>query len=659
METYELLFMTMKNKKKNDTDTVSQPLVAIDYAKRSKLMVAVFAIVVWGLLAFYEPALLKRIEELSLFVFDETFWNSSMNVPAGLLGYIGCFLMQFFYYPVLGAAIYVALLVLVYFLVKKIFTIPDRWSSLAMIPSVLLLATNTQLGYWIFYIKHPGYYYVTLLGVIVILLSVWLYRLFEFSKEGSWLFGVARRRLHYLFAPLFLFFGFPLFGVYASAASLCMAVISVAASFKREGKVGIVISSLFATVVLFMVVAVPLVWHESYQMISQDYVHAAGLPAYHWVLTDDDHFNRGLMREWLPFILLFATLFLFSLFGGSVPSEGEADLRYKTTNYVILMLMILFACLYWYNDNNFRIENKQNFAMWEGDWRNAADYARDADVPTRQIVMNKNIALLYLGRAGEEMFTYPDGSSDIDSPVKVHLTQTGGKMSYYNYGNFNYCYRWCVEDAVEYGWKVEYLKHSVRCMLLSGEYKLARRYINILKHTLFHSAWAERYEEFLDNPARISKEPEFKIPLQMYSSYTDILDVDDSFVEVYLMKKLSKFTPELPAPIYAEAQLMAVLTRKDAKMFWPALSRYFSTHKLKRLPLHYQEALLLFSNLNSSVDVSNIPIDKAVRMRFNAFMQRSKQYAGMSEEEMAQYFTEDFGNTYWYFYFFVRKIKSN
>ena len=31
----------------------------------------------------------------------------------------------------------------------------------------------------------------------------------------------------------------------------------------------------------------------------------------------------------------------------------------------------------------------------------------------------------------------------------------------------------------------------------------------------------------------------------------------------------------------------------------------------------------------------------------------------MKEAEMAPYFKEDYGDTYFYFYFFVRKIKTN
>jgi hypothetical protein len=99
----------------------------------------------------------------------------------------------------------------------------------------------------------------------------------------------------------------------------------------------------------------------------------------------------------------------------------------KKTEYIVTASVALYAVLllwiFWYNDTNFRIENKQNNAMWKCEWRKVADYAKDVDTPTRQIVMNKNIALFKLGVAGNEMFSYPDGSKD-----NAHTQRAGAEL---------------------------------------------------------------------------------------------------------------------------------------------------------------------------------------------------------------------------------------
>lgn len=604
-----------------------------------------FCAVVWLMLSFYEYALLARVDARSLFLFDELFFWNSVKVPAGFLGYVGCFLTQFFYYPPLGAAIFVALLAVVFFLVRKAFRIPSRWAMLAMLPLFFLLATDTQLGYWIYYIKFPGFWYVPVLGTIAALSAIWL-------------FNKASYKLHIPVIVLWTLFGYPLFGFYALFSAVCMAVISCSMALRNGNRMRIVFDGVaVAVVALALFIEVPLFWYEYYSSTALEFVHTAGLPTYHWDITAD-HFIGSIILYWIPYLLLFVSMLIFSAIYNMLPSKGEADKRYMAVNGAVLAAALLFAWCYWYDDTNFRIENKQDLAMWNGEWRDVADYARDTDEPSRQIVMNKNIALLNLGTAGDEMFKYPDGSALIDAPMKVHLNNTGGIMSYYCYGKFNFAYRWCVENAVEFGWKAEYLKHAVRSMLLQGEYKIAERYINILRHTLFHKEWAEHYSRFLDNPDAVAKEKEFVLPLQM-CIYPDFLDVDESFIEAYLIKSLSSSNFAENSFAYGEAALMATLIRKDSKLFWLNLSRYLHKRQLKRLPIHYQEAVVLFQNLDRSVDASNLPINQAVRLRFDSFMRRSKKYKGQKEEEMAPHFKEDFGDTYWYFYFFVRNIKTN
>lgn len=609
--------------------------------KMAKIMLLVFCVVVWLLLSFYEYSLLKRIDAQSLFLFDNLFFEQSMRTPAGILGYTGSFLTQFFYYPPLGAAIYVLLLALVALLVRKVFQISARWALLALIPCFLLLAINTQLGYWIYYIKFPGYYFVPVLGTIAALSAIWL-------------FNKASYKWHIPVIVLWTLLGYPLFGFYALFSSGCMALLSLSLAVRNGNRMRIIFDGVATVVVATaLIIETPLLWFDCYTSMAVEFIHTAGLPSYHWDITAE-HFSRNIMIYWLPYILLFAFVLLLSV----TYKITSRNVSYKLANVSLLLLMLLFAWHYWYKDTNFSVENKQDMAMWQGEWRKVADYAHETEIPSRQIVMNKNIALLNLGTAGEEMFRYPDGSAEIDAPMAVHLTHTGGIMSYWCYGHFNFAYRWCVENAVEMGWKVEYLKHAVRCMLLQGEFEIAGRYINILKKTLFHKEWACHYEKFLNNPELIASEKEFALPLQL-TKCPDILDVDDSFVEAYLVKSITTGATLELVPEYNEAALMFSLIRKDMKMFWRNLARYFVQRKIKRLPTHYQEAVVLFSNLDRSIDVSQLPIDKSVSIRFKSFMNRTKRYKGMKEAEMAPFFKDDFGNTYWYFYFFVRNIKTN
>ena len=619
------------------------------------LLSPLFFVGLWIFLSTYESALLFRINELSVFLFDDLFFEGMMSKPAGLLHYVSSFLVQFFYYPALGAAIYVALLYAVYRLVVKVFELPREYKLLAMLPVLALLASNTQLGYWIFYLKQPGYWYMALLATLLFLLALWCFKRMNAV-------------LRIIFVVALCFVGYPLLGAYALAMVLLLGICSIAEAIANGKK--IVLPLVTLAVVAVSVYIVPQFFYKCYTSICEEYLYGAGLPITQWVKSfvakaehDTWSYWYNTFTYWIPFLLL-----LVSFVGLCVIVALRAKLSSgKKTECIITASVVLYAVLllwvFWYNDSNFRIENKQNNAMWKCEWRKVADLAKDVDTPTRQIVMNKNIALFKLGVAGNEMFSYPDGSKEIIAPMPVHLTQTGGKMVYFQYGKFNFSYRWCMEDAVEYGWRIEYLKHAVRSMLLSGEYRLAQRYIDILKRTMFYRGWAKEMEAYIANPELIEKTNDFNMPLQL-SCYPDNLGVDESFVEAYLTKEF-KYVPQEATPLFIEVALTSAMIRKDQQAFWYIFDRYLKDCNPVKLPKNYQEALLLFLNLDKGKTVNVAPefidryVSKSVQRRLENFVSKTKKYKGMKEAEMAPYFTDEYGDTYFYFYFFVRKIRTN
>ena len=613
-----------------------------------------FFVGLWIVLSTYESALLFRINELSVFLFDDLFFENMMLKPVGFLHYISSFLVQFFYYPALGAAIYVALLYALYRLVINVFELSGNYHLLAMVPVLALVASNTQLGYWIFYLKQPGYWYMALLATLFFVVALWCFKRMN-------------NVLRIIFVVAWCFVGYPLMGVYALVSALLMGCYSLAYSVAEHKKPLLPLVTLVAAAVA--VYAVPQFYYNCYTTVCSEFLYSVGLPVVQWskafvakVEHDGSSYWYNIIVYWIPYLLLLLSLVALCVVMAMRAKLPAGKMSGNVVAASVALFGIVLVWVFWFSDVNFRIENKQNNAMWEGKWRKVADYARDTTKPTRQIVMNKNIALFKMGVAGNEMFSFPDGSSDIKAPMAVHLTQTGGKMIYFHYGKLNFSYRWCVEDAVEYGWRIEYLKHATRSMLLSGEYRLAQRYIDILKRTMFYRGWAKEMEQFVKNPELIRKERDFSMPLQLLC-YPDALGVDESFVEAYLTKEF-KFVPEDATPLFLEVALTSAMIRKDQKAFWYILERYFKDVQPKKLPRYYQEALLLFLNIDKGNTISVAPnfvdnfVSKSVQRRLETFVARTKKYKGMKEEDMAPYFG-DYSDTYFYFYFFVRKIRTN
>lgn len=83
---------------------------------------------------------------------------------------------------------------------------------------------------------------------------------------------------------------------------------------------------------------------------------------------------------------------------------------------------------------------------------------------------------------------------------------------------------------------------------------------------------------------------------------------------------------------------------------------YARTHD--RLPVHYQEAALLFSALENEVDWHRFAIDPEIAARFERFMTKARQNSNYSEEYNREAFRKDFSDTYWFYYFFINDLKT-
>ena len=234
------------------------------------------------------------------------------------------------------------------------------------------------------------------------------------------------------------------------------------------------------------------------------------------------------------------------------------------------------------------------------------------------------------------------------------MTQVVGRNIYYNYGQLNFCYRWCLEDGVEMGWRVEYLKYMTRCALVNGEYRVARKYLNLLKHTRYYGEWAEKHEKFLNNENALREDKEFA-PIFHLRTYQDKLSSDNGLVEHFLMYAFVNNPSE--DPLYVEQALISALWTKDIQTFWPRFFNYAKQHVGQRMPIHYQEAAYLYGQLEHEVDIRQMPFDKSVVQNYNDFMAMARQFNGVGDDRLRVIMFPRFGKTFYYEYFLIRNQK--
>ena len=602
----------------------------------SVALLAVALILMGVLLLCRESDYLWKVQELNLFLNTKLFFTQQMVVPGGMLTYLGTYFTQYFYHPWQGVAILTLWWVLLMWLTGKTFRIPRQWAVVLLVPVVLLLLSIVTLDYWIYYLKLRGHFFATTVGTTVAVAAVWAYRSLP-SRYG----------LSSLWVVVSVVLLYPFFGAYGLAAAVLMAVMTWSLPSRTWFWKGI--DTLLA---LVAVIVVPRLYClHTFCQTSMDDIYRAGLPLF---TITEEHSAYYLPLKLLAvfFLILAATMWVKR-------SETVRHFSRWAVAHVLLLALLVWGCLhFWYNDYNFHKELSMQYCIEQEDWEGVLSEAKNLeDEPTRAIVMMKNLALFRLGRQGDEMYHYRTGAKAPNSPIPVHMIQIIGRTIYYHYGHVNFCYRWCLEDGVEFGWRAEYLKCLTRCALVNGEYQVARKYINLLKKTKFHRDWALEQEKFLNNEAALRADKGYG-PVFHMMHYTDLLASDQSLVERYLMQHFAM--SESDDPMYQEQTLLSALWMKDIETFWPHFLHYAALHPEAHMPIHYQEAAYLYAQLEPwRVDVSHMPFDPVVIQTYNQFMEQATRLTqqGYSEEDIRDMLYNQFGHTFYFEYYLIRNQK--
>ncbi|MCR4603236.1 MAG: DUF6057 family protein [Prevotella sp.] len=594
-------------------------------------LVALLAIAVC--LLHFEDEYLWKVQELNLHLNTPLFYHQQLVVAGGWLTWMGTWFTEFFYHPVLGVMWLCVCWALLMAFIARAFRVPLKWSALLLIPVALLLLTCVDLGYWIYYLKLRGHFFVATIALCIVCGEVWAYRSLP-----------ARHFLRPLFIALATALLYPAIGFYALLGALLMGIMEW--RLKAEDKKLKWIASLVA---VLAIIVVPLVYYRLvFYQTSETNIWWAALPLFRIV---EEH-----AAYYIPYYILVAFFVIMAAtYGRLCDGIVKRPLSWGLIHVALLVVLVMGVKMFWYRDYNFHKELRMQRCMENADWQGILQEAADQqDEPTRAIVMMRNLALFRLGRQGDEMYHYLTGAKESNTPIPVSMTQVVGRSIYFYYGLPNYCYRWCLEDGVEFGWRAEELKYMTRSALVNGEYRVARKYINLLKQTRYHGEWARQQEAFLNNGEAIAADANYRPVLELMK-FTNNLNSDQAVVEKFLMQHF--VYDRGYTQLYQDEAMNAALWMKDIQLFWPIFNRYAANHKDEHMPIHYQEAAYLYGHLENGVDISHMPFDVSVKQSYEAFMALAQRCKGMTEEKMKEVFFPQFGKTFYYEYFLVRNQK--
>jgi hypothetical protein len=244
----------------------------------------------------------------------------------------------------------------------------------------------------------------------------------------------------------------------------------------------------------------------------------------------------------------------------------------------------------------------------------------------------------------DRSFKLGNSPTSIYNPDTLHvsLLDIASPLVYYNYGMMNEAIRLNFENAIQAGFSPFYLKVLSRCALACGDKELVERYTTQLHHHLFYEDW---------QPAPVTEKVK-----ELEKAFPDELTgVENS--DSYIVNTISLWSDSVSKAVSEQALFYSML-RCDSRRFWASLRNYVKTHMDEEFPLHAQEAYILFMDKAPEKKRMMLPVEQSVYDRYKRFWKdlESRVKPGMTIDQVGEGMRKEWGNTYWWYNIFGKKV---
>ncbi|MDR3142929.1 MAG: DUF6057 family protein [Tannerellaceae bacterium] len=578
----------------------------------SRALSILFGLIVFVFFGYYYPYHLAYQEQFQLFLFTPGYLAETVSVPGGPAVYVARFLTQFYYVPWQGAAVIALSLTGIQRLMLGVAR------AFGGKPALFPLSFLPSLFYWILLCDE----HYMLAGVVALTGALAVVRLYV---------SVGRKALR----AVCLFAALPPLYWFAGGACLVLALSGIfwemkKGAYARRQLIGLAMGCL-ALMISFPLLAKALLAQYPLSRLWT----GAGYYRFQTV------FPSTLLLLWL------LTGMLPVLFR-CLPAASKAKAAWTGAG-IMLAALIVITCRGiaetsdWQKEEAMAYDYHARRRQWGDIIRMAGKKAPATPLPVALL----NLSLCKQGRMADDMFRYFQNGPEGLLPSFVRdftMPMMAGEV-YYHLGFVNTAQRFAFEamEAIpDYQKSARAIKRLAETNLINGEYAVTRKYLQILRHTLYYSKWAAQTLALLEDEEKIAASPEWHT-LRACRTRTAFL-----FSEQEKSQMLGVLLQQNPANRMAYEYLMAYcLLTKDLQHFYS----YYPLGKetaCRQIPLSYQEALIYLWGLsNDNPSTIPYPISNEVKRRVQEYGKIYTSYPHSEPMLRPQY-----ADTYWYYLHF-------
>jgi hypothetical protein len=573
----------------------------------SELLVSLFILFIISFLyySFFGLDIFPYQENQIMFIYNSDYLFQYLSRPGGLLVYAGNFITQFYFIPLFGPLVLAALITLTAFVCYKIaraiYNAGPFLLAVSLIPTCILILQQSDYNTQIFNIL--GFLFVA------------VYFLFVTRSVGK----------HMGYLPLVIF---PVFYYFAGGYAWIFAGLYITNNLLNGNKLSSILLIIIACITF--IIFKEIIFFQSPEELIR---YPAPL-----------NFKSAVFFYILSVLFIFYPLVLKVLH----------SIKYDPVTYTKIfpyMGMILFSSTIFilsrlYNpevSNLFKIEKLVN----EEKWDDAIQYQEKIQSGNIIAQYYYNLALSETDQLCDRMFharqDYGPNSIMVQWDSKLNINQIyRGAYFFYSIGLINEAHRWAFESMVMQGYRPGNIKMLIKTELINGNYRVALKYIDILKATLYYRRSALRYEKMLNHPELIRSDPDLGEKILLLPEEDFLIRLKDQQVNVLLM--LNACPSNRKAFEYKVAWFML---EKNLQNVVNEIGT-FQELKYMRLPEHIEEAVLLYRSTGQNVDIGNLNISNGSVKRFTQYKSFLAGRNGTGSVEDNFYRT--FGNSLWFYF---------
>ncbi len=560
----------------------------------------------WGQYIFFAQ------ENQSLFVFSKEYFLQYLLLPGAPLEYLANFFQQFYINPFYGALILSLLLFLFSILIQNIEKKLLKGDT-ALFPMSLILMCSLLI------LQADAQYSLSLILGAILTASVFHLSVLLSEKK--------QHLIVFFLVPIFYF----ITGFFALIFVLMYSLYCLLFKAKKQRFICPFMAILTASITIL--IGKELLFLESLEvLISSPIKYGLGFN------------NNSSLLIFCTLLGLFPLLILANRLFGSI--KNLRIIEYTAIIAILgISIFILSKQYNWKAARFFKLEEH----IINQRWTEAIKHFEELPLNNRFGKFYYNLALCESGQLCERYFLknkVPDIKSLILKKELDRSVINRGVYFYYAIGLINEAHHWAYESFVSDGYRPENIKLLVKTNLINGNFRIAKKYIEILKNTFFYKEWALKYENMLFQPDLVKADLELGEKQRM-------LPQNDYFISLKEPSKSLEYIVCDNVNIKAFEYIMTLaLLKKDVLKVARGINRLKSMG-YSRIPNHIEEAVYVYRNLTKGElpDLGGLRLRKDMKIRYRSYLHDYKKCK--HDKEFARKSLYDKWNgTFWYYMHF-------